>query len=145
LESVQIIHQGDAGAELRARIEKLNDFSALMPRLGELAVDSEKKDIDESRSPAGAPYPPLKNPRGISEKPLFDTGTMYGSIHFEVGEGNEVFAGPSLAEAPYFPYQNQGTSRGIPARSFIGLREEDNASIVEIVQRHAAAAMGQAS
>jgi len=117
-------------------VTKLSDFSALLPRLGELAMDTQKMNIEESRSPEGVPFrvlaPSTLAARGpahpYGDKPLLDTTNMYQSIHYEVRGEDEVFAGPSLAQADYFPFVNQGHA-GVPARSFIGLRPEDRDEI----------------
>lgn len=125
---IGVVREGNAATSLRALMAKLEDTSALMPKLGEHAMDSQKLNIEESRSPNGAPFKPLKNSRRpghpYGNKPLIDTSRMYQSIHYRVRSRSEVFSGPDLNAAPYFPRQNQGTGR-IPARTFIGLRPED--------------------
>ena len=155
---------GEGGDALRRKIEQLMDTSNLMRSAGELLMDSEKKNIEESRMPDGTPFAPLKirrpaklgapipdgwsghvvryapRPHPYGRKPLLDTTNMYQSIHYEILSDHEVFAGPSLSRAPYFPFQNQGTHR-IPARTFIGVRNEDYSALEDLAVRHVAAAM----
>jgi phage gpG-like protein len=157
---------GNGGDAMRATMQRLLNTRDLARKGGELLMDSQKKNIEESRMPDGEEFPPLKlerpNRRGApiadgwggdvvrysvrehpyAHKPLLDTTNMYQSIHYEVLDDHEAFAGPSLAQAPYFPHQNQGAPRrGIPARTFIGIRSEDVTSLEDFSLHHAMDAM----
>jgi len=138
---IEVIREGNAAGDLQRMFTRLADFSDVLPDLGRLAVESLRKNIDESRTPDGVPYPPLKRPRprghNQDPKPLVDTGAMDGSIHFELRGTDAVFAGPSLDESPYFPIQNQGAiHRGVPPRTFIGVRAEDEDGIRSVIGKH---------
>lgn len=130
----------DAVAAIEEVVAKLGDFSALLPRLGMLAMDTQKMNIEESRSPDGVTYRALAEStvkaRGEShpygDKPLLDTTNMYQSIHFVELDESSVFAGPSMTQADYFPFVNEG-HKGIPARTFIGLRPDDREEIQSVV------------
>lgn len=144
------ISTDDVGSVLRRQLERAADLSDLLQKSGTLAMDSMKKDIEESRTPAGDRYPDLKEATirakerhhsAYATHPLLDTTAMYQSIHFEVRGDHEVWAGPSLEDAPYFARQNQGAPRrGIPARTFIGLRPEDLTEIEDAAAKHFSAA-----
>jgi hypothetical protein len=136
----------DGAGQLRAAVAKLTDYSALLPKLGALGVHAEQRHIEESHAPDGAPYPPLKHDRpeghAHGNHPLLDTTRMYQSIHFKVDAIDSVFSGPSLADAPYFPNQNQGApARHIPPRVFIGLGAEDITDAADVVLHHALKAL----
>jgi hypothetical protein len=128
----------EAAEQVRGVVNRLSDFSALLPRLGELAMDSQKENIEESRSPEGVPFIPLAEStiaqRGsghpYGDKPLLDTTNMYQSIHYEVRSADAVFAGPSMEQADYFPFVTSGRR---VARQFIGLRAEDRQEISDVV------------
>ena len=139
MDSVRVETTGDAAGQLRGMMTRLLNHSELLPKLGEMATVSQKGNIEESREPDGTPYPPLKHVRPDgSDHPLFDTGVMYDSIHWEIDAVDSVFSGPSLSAAPYFPNQNQGAPGAhIPARVFIGLRAEDVTEAEDLAIHHA--------
>jgi phage gpG-like protein len=157
---------GDGASSMRAKLGRLSDHRRLLPDGAKLILESMQSNILESRTPSGEPYPPLKHPRptrlgaGIADgwggdivrrkvephpyadKPLLDTTNMFQSLHFEILNENEALIGPSMAQAPYFPNQNQGApARNIPARTFIGIRVEDHATLEFVVVRHTLAAL----
>jgi hypothetical protein len=142
MDSINVQYTGRGGDPIRQSMAKLSNFSGLLSDLGELAMNAEKRFIEESRSPDGSPYPPLKHDRpeghAHGNHPLLDTTAMYQSIHFAVDAIDSVFSGPSLSAAPYFPNQNQGApARYIPPRVFIGLGVEDVTDATDIVLHHA--------
>ena len=142
-----IIVEGNAGGDLRAGMARLANLSATLDKLGDLAMNSQKKNIEESRSPEGDTYDELKHPRRpghpYGNKPLLDTTNMYQSMHYERRGDDAVFAGPSFVQAEYFPFVNQGRPRkGVPARTFIGIRSEDREEIRGITGAHVVAAFG---
>jgi phage gpG-like protein len=130
----------NAADQLRAVVSRLSDYRDLLPKLGEFVADTQRLNIEQSRTPSGVPYRPLAastlKARGeghpYGDKPLLDTTNMYQSIHFREIDASSVFAGPSIEQADYFPNVNQGTDR-IPARTFIGLRPEDRPEIRDIL------------
>jgi phage gpG-like protein len=71
----------------------------------------------------------LKDPNA-GHIPLFDTGTLYGSIQYDLlPSGDEVAVGHSTF---YGIFQDLGTST-IPARSFVGLKDSDLPGMADAV------------
>jgi hypothetical protein len=151
---------GNAADALREMLTRLENTRPLVEKMAVQAAASQRRNIDERHAPDGTPYKALSDTtlalRGMSyqftpakggrgarltmggdhpngDAPLKDSGRMYDSIHPEVLNEEESWAGPLALEAYYFAYQNQGTSRrgnwrpgetvtpGIPARPFIGI------------------------
>lgn len=136
-----VIIEGDAAGDLRASMVRLGSVDPLLEKLGDHAMNSMKKNIEESRSPEGVTFDELKHPRRAGHpygnKPLLDSTNMYQSIHYEKRGSAEVFAGPSFEQAEYFPFVNQGRPRkGVPPRTFIGVRSEDNDAFSTITAEH---------
>jgi hypothetical protein len=140
---LEVRSDGNVVAGLTRLMARLTDYSSLLPRLGTVAMDAQKKHIEDGRDINGETFEPLSeatvrqrgegHPYGI--RPLLDSTAMYQSIHFEERGTDSVFAGPSLIDAPYFPYVNQGApKRGIPERTFVGLAEGDRMDLADAVE-----------
>jgi hypothetical protein len=128
-------------------MDRLTDYSPLLPKLGRLGVDSEKRHIEESRCAGRHAISAVEiRPAGGSSAwqpsaSRHDDGCTSRST-LKVDAIDSVFSGPSLADAPYFPNQNQGApARHIPPRVFIGLGAEDVTDAADIVLHHAMSAL----
>jgi phage gpG-like protein len=132
---LSVTHTGAVPDNLRAIAKRLTNYAPLLEEFGKGLTASIRSNIDESRTPSGKPYPPLKYPRprghNPSPKPLIDSGDMYRSIRHVVTPPDTVRAGASFDRAVW---QNRGT-RTIPARTFVGLRSEDRNSLREQMKR----------
>lgn len=105
-------------------------------------VISERMNIDESRTPEGAPFPPLLRPRpkghNQNPTPLKDTLALYNSISFAPLEPTTVVRiGPSARSAKGFPYPSAQNV----TRRFVGLRSSDRTFISESALQMAREAM----
>lgn len=102
--------------------------------------------FDQSQSPDGVPWKPIKPRRRKRDRkatrfrPLYDTGKLFGSMTGKAGAIREL-SSLSLTQGTnveYAPFQNDGT-RTIPARPFVGLTpkhaDQIGAIIVDRIMR----------
>jgi phage virion morphogenesis protein len=118
-------------AALSAAVKAPVDFAPLLRKVAVQLRSDVLACFDQSRSPDGAPWPPLKPATvrrrrggGKGAKPLRDTGILMLSAtaqgargHVEQVSGAALTFGSNLDRAGW---QNFGT-RTIPARPFVGL------------------------
>lgn len=138
--------------------------------IGEDLVESTKQRFSTSTAPDGAPWAPNaeatfiaylerdeKNfrkdgrlgakgaARAANKKPLVDSGLLQDSIGYEVTDdalfvGTNRFAGEWDGGAAVHQF---GSKKGtIPARPFLGLSDEDEAGVLEVLERHLSQALG---
>jgi phage gpG-like protein len=138
-----------AAEQIQKVMEKLGDFTTLLPQFGALGMDSLKMNIEQGVDPSGVAFadlaPSTIAARGeghpYGSKPLLDTTNMYQSIHFEVKDANTAWAGPSMEQADYFPFVTEGGANR-PARQFIGFRGEDPEEMADLVAEHCSKVVG---
>lgn len=120
-----------------------SDYGPVLERFGqEVLVMTQQVGVEKSEDISGAPFKPLKpatikrkRKRGSPwpDKPLLDTSAMYQSIVYRVNLPDSVRSGPTARTKdgkPYPLFVNMGTVRGIPPRTFIGLRKEHHKDVL---------------
>lgn len=134
---IDIEWKGDVAKKLIAASIRMKRFDILLRTIGRKVVGSVLRNIMESRTPEGQRWPGLKNPRGRGRnpdsRPLFDSGKLYESIQYVVGQ--DVVAVGYPGETSYGRFHQEGT-RWIPARRFLGLREGDLPDMYGDVRLH---------
>jgi len=115
---------------------RMTDMTPVFREIGEIALESIQRNFEEERAPDGGRWAPLSpatlRRRRHSGNILRDTQTLFRSIHPSPGP-RSVRVGTNIiyAAAHQFgigPYSHLATRRrmpGIPARPFLGLRDDD--------------------
>jgi phage virion morphogenesis protein len=113
---------------------RLRGFSAPMREIGEALILSTDERFEKEIDPAGLPWEDIsprtrarKRAKGRIDKILQDTGTGRASINYQANRFS-VSVGTPLA---YMTYHQVG--QGQVKREFIGLSEEDNEEIQQIM------------
>lgn len=113
---------------------RLRGFSAPMREIGEALILSTDERFEKEIDPAGLPWEDIsprtrarKRAKGRIDKILQDTGTGRASINYQANRFS-VSVGTPLA---YMTYHQVG--QGQAKREFIGLSEEDNEEIQQIM------------
>ena len=114
--------------------------SKLLGDIGDIVVKGVQRGVDSQTQVDGAKYQPLK-PATIKAKirhgsttpntRLMDTGKMVNYVDKKVNESqNEVVISPSgTKEKEIAIYQQNGTSRGIPATNWLGISDQTDTEI----------------
>lgn len=122
------------------------DWAPIFKVIGQILASGTLLNFQQSRSPDGVPWKPLKRPRrrsramgradaakGEADKPLQDSGLLKGSVtdvnspdHFENYSGTLFTYGSNVEYGPF----HQWGAKYIPIREFLGL----NDFILESVQ-----------
>ena len=119
-------------------------FGGAMAAIGERLVVTTRQRIDAGLKPDGNPFQPLsdvtlsirrsKGRHGV--KPVIDTGTLRGGIHYLVGDRSvSINANRQGAFAVQLGARGAGRGRKvtIPARPFLGVSESDWTDIDRIL------------
>lgn len=124
---IDIDWSSDLAKFLIEATKRMGDAEPLLRTIGRKVVHSVQKNFMEQRSPEGERWPGLKKPRGRGRNPgrtvLFDSGALYGDIHYNVQDKQEVAIGFG-SSAFYGRFHQDGTSN-IPQRRFLGFRDGD--------------------
>jgi phage virion morphogenesis protein len=135
------------------RLMGLN-FTALHKEIGEYLVSSTKERFKTQTAPDGTPWPESIRARTEGGVTLRDTSTLYGSINYharpdrvEVGTNNKTAAvhqygatiRPKRARYLQFKIGRRWARKAkveIPARPFLGISDDDQEAINEIIRDH---------
>lgn len=118
-------------AERTLRELARGDTSELMEAIGEVLVSSTVQRFRQQAGPDGEPWKPLKRPRKRGgSKILIDRGILRSFIQALTTE-DTVEVGTNLIYAA--THQFGDARRGIPARPFLGITDEDQAEIRDLV------------
>lgn len=120
------------------------DVSPALLEIGEVLLKSTKERFETGTAPDGSQWADNK-PSTIAHKgrnkPLFDQGTLMREIHYELFGNDELAFGSSMDYAAM--QQFGGTKDEFPnlwgdieARPFLGVSDEDEEKILNIVERH---------
>lgn len=120
------------------------DVSPALKEIGEVLLKSTKERFETGTSPDGSQWAdnePSTIARKGRNKPLFDQGILMREIHYDPPSNNELVFGSSMEYAAM--QQFGGTKDEFPnlwgdieARPFLGVSEEDDVEILNIVERH---------
>lgn len=114
--------------QLRAR---MRNARPLMAEIGEILVESSQRNFEEHRSPEGDRWEPLSAAYALRKQRRWERSpddllilhrTLMGSIHW-AATGESVAVGTDVVYAAV--HQLGWAEKNIPARPFLGIREED--------------------
>ncbi len=126
--------------DLEQLLKQLSDTRPALQAIGRMLVESTQERLQKTKtSPDGAKWAPwsLATLLGRQKKGnsalglLFDSGSLSRSITYEVTE-NQVTVG---ARAKYASFLQDGTDK-MPARPFVGISNEDERRIQDILTAH---------
>lgn len=136
---LDFIVSGNVPENLASAFSRLSDTTVLRRTMGRRVVYTSRASFMEQRSPEGAPWKPLKKGRGKGRNPgskaLFDSGSLYESISYEL-EGDDAVA-IGFPKATYYGRFHQDGTKTIPARPFLGVRPDDVAAFEQFLGAHA--------
>lgn len=118
--SIEVQDQGVSKA-LDSILHMTDNLTPVMKGIGRVLKSNVQLGFKLSRSPAGAPWKPLKVRKG---KPLRDTGILRNSIDYSAGK-TEVEIGTNVDYAPYHQFGTKSKlgNPHIPARPFLPTHE----------------------
>lgn len=122
--------------------QKLTNPRPLLLEIGEEMVDSIHKRFETSTAPDGTTWDKNSDvtlARKSGNKPLIDSHTLFGSIHYQLLGGDTVAIGTNLEYAAMMQFggtQDQFPHLwgDIPARPFLGVSVEDDQTILDLVK-----------
>lgn len=124
--------------ELRRVLRSLADFDPqdALVDIGELIEMQVRHRIDEEKTaPDGTEWPAWSPryaaTRGSQHSLLIDTGSMLDSIEYQVGRGSVTVSAFTVYAATH---QYGDDKRGIPARPFLGLSDENIEEIGDVLR-----------
>ena len=117
---------------------RMNDLTPAFREMGTIVERSVRRNFLESRGPDGIPWAPLKSrPKGRT-KPLIKSGTLMNSIRSEA-DTREVRLETNVVYAAIHQFGGRAGRNNratIPARPFLGVRDEDWTLIERAVCEH---------
>ncbi len=119
-------------------LERLERLEPVYREIGEIITNSVRRNFEESRSPEGKPWAPLKGRADRGRKPLMKTGRLASSIRERVG-GESLSIEANAVYAAVHQFGGKAGRRGkaiIPARPFLGVRTEDWQAIESAILKH---------
>lgn len=123
-------------------MQKLANPRPLLLEIGEEVVDSTHKRFETSTDPEGNPWQENSDvtlERKSGNKPLIDTHTLFGSIHYQLLGGDTVVIGTNMEYAAMMQF---GGSKDdfphlwgdIPARPYLGISDADEQTILALTK-----------
>lgn len=138
-------------AEVRRGLNRLlraaEDLSPAMREIAATLGDSAKESLARQAAPDGAPWKPLtkgavaaRRRRGKGPRPVLElSGDLFGSIQTEHDERSATAGTPSEYAAIHQFGGTPGMPPGpaaVPARPFLGVRDEHRDMILDTVRNH---------
>ena len=147
---IEIAAQDEQVRELlRQLAERMEDLTPAFAEIGEIVTESVQRNFEEHRAPDGTPWARLarstvrqKAKRGRSPKDiLIDRRILMGSIHPEAHR-DHVVIGTNVVYAAVHQFgaglrahiATRRTFPPIPARPFLGVREDDRPEIEDALR-----------
>lgn len=115
-----------------------NDLTPAWRDIGEYLLNAHRQRISLQQDPDGNPWTPLseqyqKRKKKNKDKMLVLEGDLFRQFSYEVSPNQLEFMNNTIQAATH---QFGDPSRNIPARPFMGLSEDDNTRIMNIVNSH---------
>jgi phage virion morphogenesis protein len=126
--------------DLETLLDKLKNPKPALQEIGRMLVASTRERIkDTKRSPENRPWAAWSNgtrlartKRGTAARGLlYESGALLNSIQYQIS-GKTVIVG---SNSPYASFLQDGTDR-MPARPFVGISQDDNSRIENILRAH---------
>lgn len=139
---------------LRRLVAAGGNMQTVFADIGEYLLISHHERFDKEETPDGTPWEPLKEEtlrrkmlrgkRGgaagikAASKILRESGDMADTLRYQADDRGLDFGTDRIQGATH---QLGDEDRGIPAREFLGLSDEDERQVLVIIHRHIEAAM----
>jgi phage virion morphogenesis protein len=134
----------DVQRMLQRLLSATGDVSPALRNIGEILVPSTQSRFETKTGPDGAAWErnsPVTTLRKGRDNPLFEHGDLARQIHYALIGDDTLEVGSSL---PYAAMQQFGGTKDefpwlwgdIPARPFLGISDDDKASILDEIQAH---------
>lgn len=136
------VNAGPAVEALNDLLRRGGDLEPALADIGETLLNSTRARFERQQAPDGSPWEPL-DPKYQARKErnagkiLILEGDLFSLLRYQV-EGDELRVGTDRIYGA--THQFGDDSRGIPARPFLGLCDEDDEAIAEILQDYLAEA-----
>jgi len=121
------------------------DLAPAFRDFGESWLNSTRARIENQESPSGHPWAALseryrQRKRRNKDKLLISRGHLMGTLNYQAS-AQEVAVGSPLIYAATHQFGDE--RRGIPARPFLGLSDEDRDELLRVVNDHLSAALAR--
>jgi phage virion morphogenesis protein len=138
------INNTSVAAALEDIAKALTDMTPLMREIGDALVASTTKRFGEGTAPDGTKWQPKSATtlaRSIDPRPLFGgSGSLSRQIFYEAASDSVLIG----SDRPYAAMMQFGGTKeafphlwgDIPARPFLGLSQDDESEIIEIISAH---------
>lgn len=122
-------------AVLRQLQEKTEDLSEAFADIGEYLLDSHKDRFDQQTAPDGTPWAPLspaykKRKKKNADQILLLEGHLKTTLRYQAS-ATDLLLGTNRIQGA--THQFGDDERGIPARPFLGLSDDDRDEVVAIL------------
>lgn len=148
------VQADEAGKILRELQKRMGNTEPVLDAIGQLLVSSTQLRFVDQEDPEHVPWEPLsqatldrRRKKGVGAQILRDTGRLASSISYTVSPGSVLLG----TDVKYAGIQQFGTKKGslgktkrgtpipwgdIPPRPFFGYNNEDQAAVLELLQRY---------
>jgi phage virion morphogenesis protein len=138
--SVDVVGSNTLATHLNKLLTQVADVSPALREIGEHLLESTQDRMSQEISPDGQPWEPLqpdtlanKSKTSQSNKILRGYGTLADTLNYQLN-GDQLMFGSNMEYAA--THQFGRDSANIPAREFLGLSDDDETEIIEILQSH---------
>jgi len=130
---------------LKRLAQVAGDISPALTEIGEHLIRSHQQRFADGVDPEGNDWEPLAEStlarkKKNADKVLIEHGDLMGSLHYN-NNGHELEFGTNLIYGATHQFGREGD--GIPARPFLGISDDDQREIVNIIDDHILTAMGK--
>jgi len=142
-DSINVVVNSYQVTQMLTRLRgRVNNPRPIMAEIGEIVVESVQRNFEEHQSPDGARWAALSDKYaawkvGVKGRNADDililNRILMGSIH-KTASAHEVRIGTNIDYAA--THQLGDATRNIPARPFLGIRDDDWPEIEAAIQRH---------
>jgi phage virion morphogenesis protein len=143
------VEDDDIRGALQRLLSATGDVSPALRNIGEILVPSTRRRFSTKTGPDGEQWPDNSDAtiaRKGRNNPLVEHGDLSRQIHYALIGEDTLEVGSSL---PYAAMQQFGGTKSefpwlwgdIPARPFLGISDDDKASILDEIQAHIEAAL----
>lgn len=138
--SVDVRGSDTIAKALNKLLEQVNDTGPAFREIGEHLLESTQKRMEQEVDPQGQAWEPLsintiaqKSLSGQSDKILRGFGTLADTLNYQLSD-NQLMFGSNLEYAASHQFGREEANT--PAREFLGLSNDDENEILEILHAH---------
>lgn len=138
--SVDVIGGDTIAKALNKLLGQVNDLSPAFREMGEHLLESTQNRMSQEVTPDGQAWEPLsvntikqKALSSQSDKILRGYGTLADTLNYQLG-ANQLMFGSNMEYAATHQFGRE--SANIPAREFLGVSNDDENEIIDILRSH---------